>query len=73
MRKQLEHDYYLDEIDRSILHHLSFGTKTLDLENVIPMSRGGIASRIRKLKEIFDVVNQSNSTLVLQAKEKGFI
>ena len=73
MRKQLEHDYYLDEIDRSILHHLSFGTKTLDLENVIPMSRGGIASRIRKLKEIFDVVNQSNSTLVLQAKEKGVI
>jgi len=73
LRAHLNLDFFVDKIDRDILYELSIGTKTIDLTNVIPLSKGGIDSRKRKLKEMFDIVNESDKTLVQLAKEKGFI
>jgi len=73
LRTHLNHDYFVDKIDRDILYELSIGTKTIDLTNVIPLSKGGIDSRKRKLKEMFDIENESDKTLVQLAKNKGFI
>jgi len=72
-RTHLNHDYFVDKIDRDILYQLSIGTKTIDLTTVIPLSKGGIDSRKRRLKEMFDIVNESDKTLVQLAKEKGYI
>lgn len=66
-------DYLVDRIDRDILHQLSIGTKTTDLEKVILLSKGGIASRKRRLKALFNIINGNDKQLVEIAKEKGFL
>ncbi|NQY30145.1 MAG: response regulator transcription factor [Flavobacteriaceae bacterium] len=73
LRAHINHDIFVDKIDRDILHQLSIGTKMIDLPTVIPLSKGGIESRKRRLKEIFNIENENDKALVQLAKEKGFI
>ena len=73
LRTHINHDIFVDKIDRDILHQLSIGTKMIDLPTVIPLSKGGIESRKRKLKENFNIENEDDKALVQLAKEKGFI
>ncbi len=72
LRKQLTSDLLLDNIDRRILYEISVGTKMKDIKNV-PLSVHGIEKRKKILKQIFDVQNSDDKTLILIAKEKGFI
>lgn len=73
LRSQITNDFILDDIDRSILYHLSVGTKTKDLPNYIPLSLAAIEKRKRHLKEIFDLSSQGDKALIEKSREKGFI
>jgi len=73
LRTHVNHDFFLDKIDRQLLYELSIGAKMVDLPKTIPMSIGGIERRKRQLKEIFDIQKESDKVLVELAKDKGFI
>lgn len=73
LRKQVSNDFLLDDIDRKILYELSIGTKTKELQNLVPLSGAGIEKRKRHLKQIFDTSSMDDRELILIAKEKGFI
>ena len=73
LRKQVTNEIILDRLDRKILYELSIGTRMKDLPNILPLSIAGIEKRKRQLKEIFDVKEQDDKDLLLQAKERGFI
>lgn len=73
MRKHFANDFFLDKIDRQLLHELSNGAKMVDLPKLLPMSIGGIERRKRQLKELFNIAEKDDRTLVRVAKEKGFI
>lgn len=73
LRKQISNEFLLDNIDRKILYELSIGTKTKDLQNVVPLSIPGIEKRKRHLKQIFNTQSSDDRELILIAKEKGFI
>ncbi|WP_299528094.1 response regulator [uncultured Lutibacter sp.] len=72
-RKQASIDYRLDKIDRQLLYEMSIGTKMKELPNIIPLSMTGIEKRKKNLKVLFDVDDNDDRSLVLKAKEKGFI
>ena len=73
-RNYMANDFFLDKIDRQLLHELSIGTKMIDLPEILPMSRSGIERRKRQLKELFNVTKrEDDKALVEAAKEKGFI
>lgn len=73
LRTHINHDFFLDKIDRQLLYELSLGTKMVDLPKTLPMSLSGIERRKRQIKEIFDIQKESDRVLVEHAKEKGFI
>jgi len=73
LRTHMDHDFFIDKIDRQILYELSIGTKMITLPTILPLSKGGIEGRKRKLKEIFNIENEDDKVLVQLAKEKGFI
>lgn len=72
-RSQLSNDFIIDDYDRSILYHISIGTKTKNLPNYIPLSLAAIEKRKRNLKDIFDVTGKGDKALIEKSKEKGFI
>jgi len=73
-RNYISNDFFLDKIDRQLLHELSLGTKMIDLPTILPMSRSGIERRKRQLKELFNITKrEDDKALVEAAKEKGFI
>ena len=72
IRKQFTSDLILDDVDRRILYEISIGTKMKDIKNV-PLSVHGIEKRKKVLKKILDVQNSDDKSLILVAKEKGFI
>lgn len=73
MRNQVKSDIRLDANDRKILFELSIGTKLKDLQKVIPMSLSGIEKKRRNLKVLFGVEEEGDRSLVLKAREKGFL
>jgi DNA-binding NarL/FixJ family response regulator len=73
LRKQASVNHKLDKIDRQLLYELSIGTKMKDLPNILPMSMAGIEKRKKQLKQLFDVEDNDDRSLILKAKEKGFI
>lgn len=73
LRKKASSNYVLDEFDRKLLYELSIGTKLKDLKEILPFSLGGIEKRRRNLKMIFEIEEEGDRSLILIAKEKGFI
>ncbi len=73
LRKQVSSDFLLDDIDRKILYELSIGTKTKELQNLVPLSAAGIEKRKRHLRQIFDTNGSDDRELILIARDKGFI
>ena len=73
MRDQVSSDIFLDANDRRILFELSIGTKLKDLQKVIPLSLSGIEKKRRNLKIFFGVEEEGDRSLVLKAREKGFL
>lgn len=73
LRKLVQNDLNIDQLDRQILHHLSNGEKMVNLPNLIPMSIGGIEKRKRLLKDAFGISGEDDRVLISKAREKGFI
>lgn len=73
LRKQFVNDLVLDNIDRSILFHISKGVKTKDLSNIVNLSLPAIEKRKRNLKEALGVEQGGDLVLVEKARESGFI
>ena len=73
MRNKMINDIVLDQVDRIILHQLAKGTKMKDLPRVVNLSLGGVERRKRHLKDIFDLSNKGDKTLIAVARQKGFI
>lgn len=73
IRNQMSYDIVLDNKDRLILHQLSIGTRMKELSRIVPMSIPGLERRKYRLKEAFDVVNESDRALVEKAQEAGFV
>lgn len=73
LRQYVSNDLLLDRLDRQILYELSQGTKTKDLSNILPLSSAGIDRRKKRLKEILDVIENDDKTLLQKAKDLGFL
>lgn len=73
LRAHFTSDMMLDDIDRSILFHLSKGVKTKNLPAHIPLSLAAIEKRKRHLKEVFGVDKNNDEKLFEQASKKGYI
>ena len=73
IRQHVSNDFNLDNIDRQMLYHLSQGTKTNELPKLIRLSLAGIERRKRRLNQIFNNEKKSDKTLLVLAKENGFL
>ncbi|WP_196893578.1 response regulator [Aureivirga marina] len=63
----------IDQIDRSILYHLSKGVKTKNLVDYIPLSLSAIEKRKLNLKKVLELKEKNDKSLISKALEKGFI
>lgn len=73
LRMQTNNDIILDDIDRSILYHLSQGIRTKNLTEYVSLSLAGIEKRKRQLKSAFGVDRYDDQKLLEKAREKGFL
>lgn len=73
LRKQFINDLVLDNIDRSILFHISKGVKTKDLASIVNLSLPAIEKRKRNIKEAIGVGQGGDLVLIDKAKELGFL
>lgn len=73
MRKQVTHDFALDQFDRQILYQLSLGIQTKKLPEVIPLSLAAIEKRKRNLKNQFGLEKEGDLILIQKAKQLGFL
>ncbi|TXD83467.1 response regulator transcription factor [Subsaximicrobium wynnwilliamsii] len=73
LRKKMSSDIVLNKNDKLLLYELAKGTKTKDLIKCLPLSIGGVESRKRYLKGLFETKGKDDSELIIAAKKKGFI
>lgn len=73
LRKQFVNDLVLDDIDRSILFHISKGVKTKDLSSIVNLSLPAIEKRKRSIKEVIGVAQEGDIVLIEMAKKLGFL
>ncbi len=73
VRQHVSNDFNLDDIDRKMLYHLSLGTKTKELPDIIHLSIAGIERRKRRLNQIFNNKKKTDKALLILAKENGFL
>lgn len=73
IRKAITSDIVIDEKNRRILHLLSQGVKTKNLASHLDLSLSAIEKRKKQLREIFDVQDGQDETLVNIARNKGFV
>lgn len=73
MRKQIVNDYDITKTDREILLHLSKGLKSKDIPKVVPLSLASVEKRKKFMREIFEVEDTRDITLLNRAKELGFL
>ena len=73
VRQHISNDFNLDNVDRQMLYHLSLGTKTNKLPEIVHLSLAGIERRKRRLNQIFNNEKKSDKALLKLAKESGFL
>ena len=73
IRKAITSDIVIDEKNRKILHLLSQGVKTKNLASHLDLSLSAVEKRKKQLREIFEVHDGQDETLVNAAKNKGFV
>ncbi len=73
MRKAITSDIVIDEKNRKILHLLSQGVKTKNLASHLDLSLSAVEKRKKQLREIFEVRDGQDETLVDAARSKGFV
>lgn len=73
IRKAISSDIVIDEKNRKILHLLSQGVKTKNLVSHLDISLSAIEKRKKQLREIFEVQDGQDETLLSAARNKGFV
>ena len=73
IRKAITSDIVIDEKNRKILHLLSQGIKTKNLASHLDISLSAIEKRKKQLREIFEVYDGQDETLLNKARDKGFV
>ncbi|KJD36927.1 transcriptional regulator [Tamlana sedimentorum] len=73
IRKSLTTDIVIDEKNRKILYLLSQGIKTKNLAQHLGISLSAIEKRKKHLREIFEVEDGQDETLINKARKTGFI
>lgn len=73
LRKTISSDIVIDEKNRKILYLLSQGIKTKNLASHLDMSQSAIEKRKKQLKELFEVEDGEDETLLDKARDNGFI
>ncbi|WP_142784050.1 response regulator [Changchengzhania lutea] len=73
IRKAITTDIVIDEKNRKILHLLSQGVKTKNLSSHLDISLSAIEKRKKQLRDIFDVQDGQDETLIGEARKKGFV
>ncbi|MEP3838130.1 MAG: response regulator [Algibacter sp.] len=73
IRKTIATDIVVDDKNRKILHLLSQGIKTKNLATHLGISLSTIEKRKKQLREIFEVSDGQDETLLEEARKKGFI
>ncbi|KAA5827957.1 response regulator transcription factor [Algibacter amylolyticus] len=73
IRKTIATDIVIDDKNRKILHLLSQGIKTKNLVTHLDISLSAIEKRKKQLREIFEVRDGQDETLLDEARKKGFI
>lgn len=73
MRRHMVNDFTLDKTDRQLLYQISKGAKMKHLHDIIHLSKSAIEQRKRNLKELFEVEDGEDRSLIIKAEERGFI
>ncbi|SHI38456.1 response regulator [Algibacter luteus] len=73
IRKTITSDIVIDDKNRKILYLLSQGVKTKNLATHLDISLSAIEKRKKQLREIFDVNDGQDETLLNEARKKGFV
>jgi len=73
LRKHFSSHINLNDTDKMLLFELAKGTKTKDLNKVVPLSQAGVERRKRYLKEVFKTQNQNDKALIKSAEKRGFL
>lgn len=73
IRKTITSDIVIDDKNRKILHLLSQGVKTKNLAAHLDISLSAIEKRKKQLREIFEVGDGQDETLLSEARKKGFV
>lgn len=73
IRKKMSSNIVLDEIDRSILYHLSKGIKTKNLPNYIKLSLAAIEKRKKHLRDVFEINIGGDKSLLEKAQDLGYL
>lgn len=73
IRKSLTTNIVIDEKNRKILYLLSQGIKTKNLAQHLDISLSAIEKRKKHLREIFEVEDGQDETLINEARKTGFI
>ncbi|MDN3664579.1 response regulator [Algibacter miyuki] len=73
IRKSIVSDIVIDDKNRKILHLLSQGVKTKNLAAHLDISLSAVEKRKRQLRDIFDVQDGQDETLLNEARKKGFV
>lgn len=73
LKKSVNTDLYVDDINRKILHLLSQGIRTITLREHINLSMSAIEKRKKQLKLLFSVEDGKDETLIDEARKKGFL
>ncbi len=73
IRKTITSDIVIDEKNRKILHLLSQGIKTKNLTSHLDISLSAVEKRKKQLKDLFNVQDGQDETLLKEARKKGFV
>ncbi|SEA67549.1 response regulator [Bizionia paragorgiae] len=73
LKKTLSTGLDVDEVNHEILYLLSQGVKNKDMTHRIHLSLSMIEKRKKYLKEIFNITDGKDDSLVIAAKKAGFV
>ncbi|TBN05663.1 response regulator transcription factor [Hyunsoonleella flava] len=73
IRKSITSDIVIDDKNRKILYLLSQGVKTKNLASHLDISLSAVEKRKKQLKELFEIEDGQDESLLNAARAKGFI
>lgn len=73
IRKSITSDIVIDDKNRKILYLLSQGVKTKNLASHLDISLSAVEKRKKQLKELFDIEDGQDESLLNAARRQGFI